>query len=174
MRPLALGLAAVLMSGAAAYAQDVRGVIDNLNRAVNPQQPQNQSDRERQIRAEEERYWRDYYGNRDDWRDRAERDFGARGSGSSQSHVSDRDMDRVFRSEGARRIEMRDLSDADLRRYESLPPGESRRWDDDFAKSARERYQRLSDSERRRYLDDVQREDRQYSGSSSPDRDRQR
>src|SRR5688500_16261087 len=118
---------------AAASAQDVRGVLDNLNRAVNPQQDQG-SERERQIRAEEERYWRDYYGNRDDWRDRQNREFGSRGSGSS-SRTSDRDMDRVFRSEGAKQIELRDLSDADLRRYESLPPGEPRRWAEAFARN---------------------------------------
>jgi hypothetical protein len=173
MRASGVALAAALMlSGAAASAQDVRGVIDNLNRAVNPQQQQNPSDRERQIRAEEERYWRDYYGNRDDWRDRQNREFGGRGSGSSSARFDDRDMERIFRSEGALQIELRDLNAADLRRYENLPPGERRRWDEDFAQSARERFQRMSDSERRRYLDDVERLDRRGSGSSMPERRR--
>jgi hypothetical protein len=158
-----------MLGGAAASAQDVRGVLDNLNRAVNPQQ--DQGERDRQIRAEEERYWREYYGNRDDWRDRQNREFGGRGSGSS-SRTSDRDMDRVFRSEGAKQIELRDLSDADLRRYENLPPGERRRWDEDFARNARERFDRMSDSDRRRYLDDVERLDSRGSGSSMPDRRR--
>jgi hypothetical protein len=171
MRASGIALAAALMlGGATASAQDVRGVLDNLNRAVNPQQ--DQGERERQIRAEEERYWRDYYGNRDDWRDRQNREYGNRGSGSSSSRSGDRDMDRVFRSEGARQIELRELSDADLRRYENLPPGERRRWDDDFASNARERFDRMSDSERRRYLDDVERFDRRGSGSSMPDRRR--
>jgi hypothetical protein len=165
MRVSAVALATALMlGGAAASAQDVRGVLENLNRAVNPQQDQG----ERQIRGDEERYWRDYYGNRDDWRDRQNREFGNRGSGSS----SDRDMDRVFRSEGARQIELRELSDADLRRYENLPPGERRRWDEDFAENARERFDRMSDNERRRYIDDVERFDRRGSGSSTPDRRR--
>ena len=65
MRTVSLALAALLATGVAAHAQDVRGVIENLNRAINPQQQQEQQrDRDRQIRTEEERYWRDYYGNR--------------------------------------------------------------------------------------------------------------
>ncbi len=169
MRVSAVAFAAALvLGGAAASAQDVRGVLENLNRAVNPQQDQG----ERQIRGEEERYWRDYYGNRDDWRDRQRSDFGNRGSGSSSSRDGDRDMDRVFSSEGARQIELRELSDADLRRYENLPPGERRRWDDDFARNARDRFDRMSDSDRRRYLDDVERFDRRGSGSSMPERRR--
>jgi hypothetical protein len=163
--------AALLLGGAAASAQDVRGVLENLNRAVNPQQDQG-GERERQIRAEEERYWRNYYGNRDDWRDRQSREFGSRGSGSSSARIDDRDLERVFRSDGARQIELRDLNDADLRRYENLPPGERRRWDEDFARNARDRFERMSDSDRRRYLDDVERLDRRGSGSSVPERRR--
>jgi hypothetical protein len=134
MRPSSLAFAALLLSSAAVSAQDVRGVLENLNRAVNPQQQQDQN----------------------------------------QTGERDRDMDRLFRSEAAREVELRDLSAADLRRYENLPPGERRRWDEDFAKSARDRFQRMSESDRRRYLDEVDRADRRSSGSSVPDRERRR
>ena len=125
--------AAVLLLSSAASAQDVRGVLDNLNRAINPQQHD-----------------------------------------QNQSRESDREMDRLFGSEGAREIELRELSAADLRRYENLPPGERRKWDEDFARNARERFQRMSEAERRRYLDDVDRADRRSSGSSIPEPDRRR
>jgi hypothetical protein len=133
MKASSLVFAALLLTSAAASAQDVRGVIENLNRAVNPQQQD-----------------------------------------QNQAGERDRDMDRLFRSEAAREIELRDLSAADLRRYENLAPGERRRWDEDFAKSAKDRFQQMSESERRRYLDEVDRADRRSSGSSVPDRERRR
>ena len=133
MKPSSLAFAALLLSSTAVSAQDVRGVIENLNRAVNPQQQD-----------------------------------------QNQTGERDRDMDRLFRSEAAREIELRDLSAADLRRYENLAPGERRRWDEDFAKSARDRFQRMSENDRRRYLDEVDRADRRSSGSSVPDRERRR
>ena len=133
MKASSLVFTALLLTSAAASAQDVRGVIENLNRAVNPQQQD-----------------------------------------QNQAGERDRDMDRLFRSEAAREIELRDLSAADLRRYENLAPGERRRWDEDFAKSAKDRFQQMSESERRRYLDEVDRADRRSSGSSVPDRERRR
>ena len=133
MKASSLAFAALLLSGVAASAQDVRGVIENLNRAVNPQQQD-----------------------------------------QNQAGERDRDMDRLFRSEAAREIELRDLSAADLRRYENLAPGERRGWDEDFARSAKDRFQQMSESDRRRYLDEVDRADRRSSGSSVPDRERRR
>jgi DNA-directed RNA polymerase delta subunit len=133
MRTIPLVLATLLTSGVAANAQDVRGVIDNLNRAVNPQQQQTEPqsrDRDRQ-----------------------------------QSHSGD--TDRMFTSEGVRRMEYEKLSDSDRRRYDNATPGERKRWDDEFSDNARDRWQRMSDSERRRYEEDVQRADRRLSGSSS-------
>jgi hypothetical protein len=168
MRTIPLVLATLITSGVAANAQDVRGVLDNLNRAVNPQQQTEPQSRDRErIRAEEERYWRNYYGGRDDWRERADRDFGRGDRDRQQSRSSDRDPDRMFTSEGAKRLEYEKLSDSDRRRYDSATPGERRRWDDEFADNARDRWQRMSDSERRRYEEDVQRADRRASGSSS-------
>ena len=169
---LPVGLLALLATVASAQAQDVRGVIKNLDRAINPQE----QTRDRPSSVDEDRYWRDYYGNRDDWRDRATRDYGYRDRDSSrdsqQSRLSDRDLDSLFRSEGARRIEYQSLSDSDRRRYDSATPNERRRWDQEFADNARDRWQRMSDADRRRYLDDVNREDRQMSGSSSDNRRR--
>jgi hypothetical protein len=171
MRSVPLALAALLASGVAAHAQDVRGVIDNLNRALNPQQQEQQRDRERRIWDQEERYWREYYGNREDWRDRAGRDYGYRERDDArdrqQARYSDRDLDRLFNSDGARRIEYYGLSDSDKRRYDNATPNERRRWDEEFADNARQRWQRMSDADRRRYLDDVQREEKGMSGSSS-------
>lgn len=167
MRILPITFCALLATAGVAHAQDVRGVIDNLNRALNPQQQEQQGDRERQIRDDEERYWREYYGDREDWRERAERDYGVRsGDRRREARYDDRDLDRVFRSDGARRLEYYSLSDSDRRRYDDASPGERRRWDDDFSESARERWQRMSDAERRRYLEDVRREEDRMSGSS--------
>jgi hypothetical protein len=177
MRTLPLALAAFLATGAAAHAQDVRGVIDNLNRALNPQQQQQeiQRDRDRSARPDEDRYWRDYYGNRDDWRDRASRDYGYRGESrdsdrQQSARYDQRDLDRLFHSEGARQVELDQLSNSDRQRYENATPGERRRWDDEFADNARQRWQRMSESDRRRYVEDVQQADRGgrgMSGSSS-------
>lgn len=167
MRMLFMTSCALLAMAGAAHAQDVRGVIDNLNRALNPEQQEGQGARERQIREEEERYWRDYYGDREDWRERAERDYGVRtGDGRRGARYDDRDLDRVFRSDGALSLEYRSLGDSDRRRYDEASPGERRRWDDDLAENARERWQRMSDDERRRYLEDVRREEDRMSGSS--------
>lgn len=179
MRTVPIAIAALLASGVAAHAQDVRGVIDNLNRALNPQQQQEpQRDRDRQTRGDEESYWRDYYGNRDDWRDRAGRDYGYRGRddarGGQQTRYSDRDLDRLFNSDGARRVEYDNLSNADRRRYDNATPNERQRWDDEFADNARQRWQRMSDAERSHYVDDVQRADSRMSGSSSPSSDARR
>ena len=166
MRKLALIGFAVMATGGAAHAQDVRGIIQNLDRALNPQEQQ----RSAPNRADEERYWREYYGNREDWRDRASRDYGYRDQ--EQTRLDQRDLDRLFQSDGARQIEYFNLSDADRRRYDNATPNERRRWDDEFAENARSRWQRMSDSERRRYLDDVAREEDRMSGSSSEGRRR--
>jgi hypothetical protein len=142
MRTMPLVLATLLTSGVAANAQDVRGVIDNLNRAVNPQQQQT----EPQSR---------------------DRDLGRGDRDRQQSGSGDRDADRMFTSEGARRMEYEKLSDSDRRRYDNATPGERKRWDDEFTNNARDRWQRMSDAERRRYEEDMQRADRRMSGSSS-------
>jgi hypothetical protein len=135
MRTVPLALAALLTTGVAAHAQDVRGVINNLNRALNPQQEEQQRNQD---------------NSRDNSRERQQ----------SSARYDDRDLDRLFRSEGARQLELDRLSQTDRRQYESATPNERRRWDDEFADNARQRWQRMSDSERRRYMDEVQQADR--------------
>ena len=97
------------------------------------------------------------------------------GESRQSARGDDRDLDRLFPSEGARQVELDRLSEADQRRYESATPNEHRRWDDEFADNARQRWPRMSDNERRRYVDEVQRVDRgerRMSETSSDDRRR--
>lgn len=169
MRIVSAAFCALLTTAGVAGAQDVKGVLDGLNRAINPQQGeqgrQSEADRPRERSAEDERYWREYYGNQSDWRERADRDFRQRGEAPAQPR-DDVNSERVFSGEAARRFEYDRLSYDDRRRYDTATPSERQRWDRRLADSARDRWEAMSPAQRDRYLDELGNE-RGSSGSSS-------